>query len=478
MADIFGSLIKGVWHRKGERVADINPSDISDVVGHMVVAEPEMVPRALEVARAAQSNWAESGLEMRKSCLDGIGAELMDRADEIGKLLSREEGKPLAEGRGEVYRAGQFYQYYGAECLRQIGESAPSIRPNIHIDIGREPLGVVGLITPWNFPIAIAAWKMAPALAYGNTVVLKPSELTPATSWALAEIVNRHVPKGVFNMLMGDGAIGAQLAASSGLDGISFTGSVATGRQIAQAAISHMTRLQMEMGSKNAIAILNDANMELAVDCAVAGAYGASGQKCTAASRLIVEAGVYDEFVEKFTQAAQVLKVGDALAEGTQIGPVVSEQQMLRILHYVDVAQKEGATLAFGGAALSHTPKGYYVPPTLFVNTHNHMRLNREEVFGPVTAIIKADDYDQALNISNDTDFGLSSAIITSSLKYASHFKRHSRSGCVLVNLPTAGLDYHVPFGGRKASSYGPREQGQHARDFYTILKTAYTNPG
>ncbi len=318
---------------------------------------------------------------------------------------------------------------------------------------------------------------MGPALAYGNTVVLKPSELTPATAWLLADVLNRHLPEGVFNMVQGGGAIGAALS-SAKVDGISFTGSVATGRKIAQAAIQNMARIQCEMGSKNPMLIMDDADMDVAIANCLHGAFGATGQKCTAASRLIVHKDIHDEFVDKFAKAASEKRVGHALDEGTELGPVVSEAQMNKIKSYMDLAKNEGGELLTGGDRLQRNTEGYYLAPTVYANTTNDMRVNREEVFGPMTCVIKVDDYEEGLATANDTEFGLSGAIVTSSLKHAEHFKRNAQFGSVLVNLPTAGLDYHVPFGGRNASSYGPREQGEHAKDFYTIIKTAYTNPG
>ena len=477
MTDIYGQLINGEWDASGPQMANINPSDISKTVGHLASATAAQVRDAIAAARAAQPAWEGVKLEEKKNILHAIGQELIDRCDEIGTLLSSEEGKPFAEGRGETFRAGEFYQYYAAECLRQIGESAASVRPGINIDISREALGVVGLITPWNFPVAIAAWKMGPALAYGNTVVLKPSEITPATAHVLGEILNSHLPAGVFNMVQGGGEVGAALS-SGKIDGVSFTGSVATGRKIASAAVSNMARVQCEMGSKNPIVITEHADIDLAVTQSIHGAFGASGQKCTASSRLIVDAKVHDEFVEKFAKAAEAKRVGHALEVGTELGPIVSQTQMDKILDYMDVAKHEGGEIVTGGKRLERDTEGYYLAPTIVTGTTNDMRVNREEVFGPMTCVIKSDGYEQGLAMANDTDFGLSAAVITNSLKEAEHFKRNAKFGCVLVNLPTAGLDYHVPFGGRNASSYGPREQGEHAKDFYTIMKTAYTDPG
>ena len=477
MSDIYGSLINGEWDVSGAQTPNINPSDISKTLGHMASATTAQVEDAVSAARAAQPAWEAVKLEDKKNILHAIGQELIDRCDEIGTILSSEEGKPFAEGRGETFRAGEFYQYYAAECLRQIGESAASVRPGINIDISREAIGVAGLITPWNFPIAIAAWKMGPALAYGNTVVLKPSEVTPATAHLLAEVLNKHLPKGVFNMVQGGGDVGAALSASK-IDAVSFTGSVSTGRKIAQAAIQNMARVQCEMGSKNPIVITKNADIDLAVAQSIHGAFGASGQKCTASSRLMVEAAIHDEFVEKLAKAADAKVVGHALAQGTELGPIVSESQMNKILNYMDVAKDEGGKLVTGGTRLERETEGYYLAPTIFTDTKNDMRVNREEVFGPMTCVMKVDSYEEGIALANDTEFGLAASVMTNSLKEAEHFKRNAKFGSVLVNLATAGLDYHVPFGGRNSSSYGPREQGEHAKDFYTIMKTAYTNPG
>ena len=477
MSDIYGSLINGEWDVSGAQTPNINPSDISKTLGHMASATTAQVEDAVSAARAAQPAWEAVKLEEKKNILHAIGQELIDRCDEIGTILSSEEGKPFAEGRGETFRAGEFYQYYAAECLRQIGESAASVRPGINIDISREAIGVAGLITPWNFPIAIAAWKMGPALAYGNTVVLKPSEVTPATAHFLAEVLNKHLPRGVFNMVQGGGDVGAALSASK-IDAVSFTGSVSTGRKIAQAAIQNMARVQCEMGSKNPIVITKNADIDLAVAQSIHGAFGASGQKCTASSRLMVEAAIHDEFVEKLAKAADAKVVGHALAQGTELGPIVSESQMNKILNYMDVAKDEGGRLVTGGTRLERETEGYYLAPTIFTDTKNDMRVNREEVFGPMTCVMKVDSYEEGIALANDTEFGLAASVMTNSLKEAEHFKRNAKFGSVLVNLATAGLDYHVPFGGRNSSSYGPREQGEHAKDFYTIMKTAYTNPG
>jgi acyl-CoA reductase-like NAD-dependent aldehyde dehydrogenase len=395
-------------------------------------------------------------------------------------LLSREEGKPLAEGKGEVYRAGQFFTYYAAESLRQMGDTADSTRENIEIDVRREALGVVGIISPWNFPTATASWKIAPALCYGNAVVWKPANATPASAVALTEIIAKQdIPKGLFSLVMGAGSeVGQRLVESPKVDGISFTGSVPVGKGIARAAIENLTKIQMEMGSKNALAVMDDADIDLAVAMAAGGAFGGTGQKCTASSRLIVHSAVHDEFVSKLLVATEAMKVGHALEAGTQIGPVVSQQQLMENMAYVELGKSEGAELLCGGQRMEMPTEGYYMAPGLFINSNNDMRINREEMFAPLTAIIKVDSYDEALTTLNDTNFGLTAGIMTQNLARATHFRRNAKSGCVMVNLATAGTDYHVPFGGRGDSSYGPREQGSYAAEFYTVVKTAYISSG
>ena len=477
--EVFQNYINGQWVGSSAVIENINPSDTSDVVGHYAKASPEDCLAAISAANAAFAGWSQSGLEQRKQVLEFIGAELIARSGEIGEILAREEGKTRAEGVGEVYRSGQFFQYYGAESLRLMGENTQSVRPGVDVEVHREALGVIGIVTPWNFPMAVAAWKVAPALAYGNAVVLKPAELVPASAWILADIISRSgLPAGVFNLVMGSGRdVGETLCTSPDIQAVTFTGSVGVGRHIARNAIDNMARVQLEMGSKNALVVLDDADMDTAVSCAVAGGYFGTGQKCTASSRIIVQAGIHDAFVEKLSAAVSQLVVGHALTEGAQIGPVVDARQLEQNLEYIQIAKDEGAELAVGGERLQLDTEGYFMSPTLFVNTHNKMRINREEVFGPIACVIKVASYEEALEVSNDSEFGLTSGIITNSLQHAGHFKRHSQSGCVMVNLPTAGTDYHVPFGGRKNSSYGPREQGQYAREFYTIIKTNYSKP-
>jgi aldehyde dehydrogenase (NAD+) len=397
----------------------------------------------------------------------------------LGRLLAREEGKALPEAIGEVIRAGHIFKFFAGEALRQSGEHIKSVRPGIEIDVLRQPIGVVGLITPWNFPIAIPAWKTAPALAFGNTVLLKPAELAPGCSWAVAEIISRSgLPKGTFNLVNGPGSkIGEAVVNHPEVAGISFTGSQQVGSRIALQCAKQLKKLQLEMGGKNPLVVLDDADLEVAVSSAINGAFFSTGQRCTASSRLIVTEGIHDRFVSRMVERMAKLKVDDALAEGTDIGPAVDEAQLEKDLSYIDVGKKEGGKVVFGGEWLKREKEGYYIAPTLFTGTTNAMRINQEEVFGPVAGVIRVKNYEEALALANNTPYGLSAGICTTSLKYATHFKEHSQAGMVMVNLPTAGVDYHVPFGGRKGSSYGSREQGKYAVEFYTTVKTTYTAP-
>ena len=472
--------IAGRWLASDESVENRSPSDTSDLVGVYAQATTRQLDEALDAATDAQPAWENTPLEERANILNAVGEELKKRAQELGELLSREEGKPLAEGKGEVFRAGQFFTYYAAEVLRQLGETADSVRFGVEIDIRREALGVVGVISPWNFPIATASWKIAPALAFGNTVVWKPANLTPASAHALAQIVERcNMPKGVFNLVMGKGnVIGDHLAASPKVQGISYTGSVEVGRTIAQKAIARMTKLQMEMGAKNALVVADDADCDLAVSCAVQGAFGGTGQKCTASSRIVVMEKIYDAFVEKAIEATRALRVGHALEKETQIGPVVSQAQLESNLRYLKLAEEEGCVRACGGEVVARKTEGYYLTPALLLEGNNAMRINREEMFAPMACVIKVSDIEEALRVANDTPFGLVGGVMTRSLARATYFRKGLRCGCVMVNLPTAGTDYHVPFGGRGISSYGSREQGSYAREFYTQTKTSYIKAG
>lgn len=473
---VFANLIAGEWVTSSDAVRNINPSDTNDIVGEYAVATHDQVTAAFAAARAAQGAWARTTTQLRSDILFKISTELLDRREELGELLAREEGKTKPEAIGEVSRAAQVFRFFAGETVRFGGEKLKSVRPGVDVETSREPVGVIGIITPWNFPVAIPAWKIAPALAFANCVVFKPAELTPASAWALADIIHRAgVPAGVFNLAMGAGAVVGR-AIVDHADAVSFTGSVATGRSIVAAAAPRMIRIQAEMGGKNPLVVLDDADLETAVNCAVDGSYFQTGQRCTASSRLIVTQEIHDTFVDAVAERLGTLVIGNALKAETQIGPVIDQRQLDQDLSYVELGETEGARKRVGGQRLNRDTPGFYLSPTLFTETANHMRINREEIFGPVASVIRVKNYDEALSTANDTAFGLSAGIVTTSQKHARHFQANIESGLTMVNLPTAGLDYHVPFGGRKGSSYGPREQGRYAVEFYTIVKTSYVS--
>ncbi|MDD0974772.1 aldehyde dehydrogenase family protein [Pseudomonas fontis] len=476
MTEQFKQYIGGRWVCTEQYAANYNPSDLADVVGEYAQADSQCVQDAVAAAEAAFPAWSQSNVQVRADALDKVGSEILARRSELGALLAREEGKTLPEAVGEVTRAGNIFKFFAGECLRLSGDLLGSVRPGVGVEVTREPIGVVGLITPWNFPIAIPAWKIAPALAYGNCVVMKPADLVPGCAWALAEIISRAgFPDGVFNLVMGRGSVvGEALVNHPGVAGVSFTGSVSVGRRIAAQCVARQARVQLEMGGKNPQVVLDDADLAQAVELSVQSAFYSTGQRCTASSRLIVTEGIYPRFVEAMLERMAKIKVGHALESGIDIGPVVSEAQLAQNLEYVAIGQQEGARLLCGGERLGRATDGYYMAPALFSETSAQMRINREEIFGPVASILRVKDYEQALEACNASEFGLSAGIATTSLKYANHFKRNAQAGMVMVNLPTAGVDYHVPFGGRKGSSYGPREQGRYAQEFYTTVKTTY----
>jgi len=475
MSDSLYHLIAGEQAGGDGSEESINPSNLDDVVARYPKGTPADVDRAVKAARDAFPAWSEASPEVRSDVLDKAGSLIMARAKELGTLLSREEGKTVPEGTGEVMRAARILKYFAGEALRRHGQTLESTRPGIDASTHREAVGVYGLITPWNFPIAIPAWKAAPALAFGNTVVLKPATPTPAIAFALGQIIEEAgAPPGVFNLVMGEGDVGEALVANADVDGISFTGSQGVGAMVAAGAVKRQARLQLEMGGKNPLVVLDDADVDKAVAVALDGAFFGTGQRCTASSRIIVTEGIHDRFVQALAERAKALKVGDALDPSTQIGPAVSEQQLQQNLRYVGIARDEGGRVLTGGDPLTLAQRGWYMAPAVIADTAADMRINNEEVFGPVASTIRVRDYEEALEVANRGQFGLSAGIVTNSLKHARHFRRAVRAGMVMVNLPTAGVDYHVPFGGTRKSSYGAREQGFAAVEFYTQTKTVY----
>lgn len=471
------AFIAGEWREADNASRNINPSDTDDVIGEFASCTSEMVEQAIDAAVIAQPRWAAMSPVARADVLDRAGQEILARAAELGDLLAREEGKTLPEATGEVVRAGHVFRYYAGEAVRNGGTAIDGLREGVDVEVVHEPVGVVGIITPWNFPAAIPAWKIAPALAFGNGVVFKPADLVPGSAAAMADIIVRAgVPEGVFNFVPGRGSvIGNAITHSPRVDAISFTGSEGVGMGILVAAAPMGKKLQLEMGGKNPLVVLDDADIDIAVAAALNGAFFSTGQRCTASSRLIVTQGIHDRFVEALVAAIGRQVVGDARTADTTIGPVVSAAQLDTDLNAVTRAVVDGATLLCGGERLERGTPGFYMAPALMTETQSDQWINQEEIFGPIASVIRVRDYDEALAAANGTRFGLSSGICTTSLKYAGDFKRNSRAGLVAVNLPTAGIDFHVPFGGRGASSYGPRELGTAARDFYTVTKTRYT---
>lgn len=471
------NYIDGAWLFGKDETETRSPSDRSDVIGHFANAEVGQIDDAVAAARHAFPGWSRSTAEQRSDALKFIAQELLTRKAELGELLSREEGKTLKEGINEVAKSASVFEYFAAEALRPVGERFPSVRNGIDVEAIREPVGVVAVITPWNLPIGTPSWKIAPALAYGNCVIFKPSNFVPASAWALTEIISRSkIPSGVFSLVMGAGAqTGGALVNSAGIDAISFTGSTGTGLKIAAAAIQRGHKLQMEMGGKNPLVVLDDANVEVAADCALKGAYFATGQRCTASSRLIVTDGIHDQFVNALLSKMEKLKAGHALDPSSDIGPVMNENQLTIDERFIEIGKREGAKLLRGGSRLTRDTEGFFFEPALFVDTTNSFQINKEEIFGPIAAVIRVKNYEEAVNVANDTSYGLASGICTNSPKYARDFKQRAQSGICMVNLPTAGSDFHAPFGGRKKSNYGSRELSGYAREFFTSVKTTYS---
>ncbi|KRA80603.1 aldehyde dehydrogenase family protein [Altererythrobacter sp. Root672] len=471
-----GHYIGGEWTGADDALESLNPSNTGEVVARFPNGGAAEVGQAVAAATAAFPAWSSASPEVRADLLDKIAATIFARANELGELLAREEGKTRAEGIGETLRAARIFRYFAGEALRRHGQTLESTRPGLDVATYREALGVVGLITPWNFPIAIPAWKAAPALAFGNTVVLKPANITPAVASALTAIIHEcGVPAGVFNLVLGRGDVGRAITDNKDVAAVSFTGSQFVGAQVGAAAMARQARVQMEMGGKNPLVVLADADLDKAVAIAADGGFFQTGQRCTASSRVIVEDAIHDRFVAALAERAKAIKVGPALAEGTQVGPASSEAQFEQNLNYIGIATGEGGRLAAGGDKVTAETPGYFLQPTLIADTAPEMRINSEEVFGPVVSTVRVKNYEEALEVANRGDFGLSAGIVSNNAKHIRDFRKNVRAGMVMVNLPTAGVDYHVPFGGTRGSSYGPREQGFAAVEFYTQIKTVYT---
>lgn len=477
----FKNYIAGEWvgASDGKTIENINPAT-GEVIGYFASATAEDTKRAIAAAREALPKWATLPGPSRAAILDKAGQLIAARTDELAETLTREEGKTLAEAKAEVMRARDIFKYYAGEGFRAGGDVIPANTPDTLLFTKREALGVVAVITPWNFPIAIPAWKIAPALAYGNTVVFKPASLVPHTALKLVEIlIEAGLPPGVINLVVGSGsAVGNTLAESKDISGLSFTGSYAVGIKIYEKTARNLVRTQLEMGGKNPTIVLNDANIPLAVDIAVRGGFGLTGQACTATSRVIVEEKVADAFTQALVEAARNLKVGNGLESGVQMGPAVSADQLQTDLEYVGVGRSEGAKLLVGGEPIQ-AGSGYFVQPTVFEDVEPGMRIAQEEIFGPVIGVIRARDFDDAIAKANGIGFGLSASIVTNDLNKAMRFADRIEAGVVKVNEPTTGVALQAPFGGFKGSSANTfKEQGRAAMEFYTRTKTVYVKYG
>ncbi|MCZ7570348.1 MAG: aldehyde dehydrogenase family protein [Ardenticatenaceae bacterium] len=477
----YQNLIGAEWvgAADGATFEDRNPARYDEVLGTFPKATREDARRAIAAAREAAPGWANTPPPARGAILDKASQILDARRDEIAAALTREEGKTLAEASGEVTRARDIFRYYAGEGWRLGGEVLPSNSGGELLYTRREPLGVVSIITPWNFPIAIPAWKIAPALVYGNTLLFKPASDTPLTALLLVEaLLEAGLPAGVLNFLTGSGQIvGDELAANPGVNGISFTGSYSVGTGIYSKAVPNMTRVQLEMGGKNPLIILDDADLALAVDITSKGGFGLTGQACTATSRVIAEEGIANRFVEALAGAARRLVVGNGLEPDTQMGPAVNKGQLETDLHYIQVGKNEGARLVMGGDRAGDG--GFYVQPTIFDSVDPQMRIAQEEIFGPVIGVIRARDFDDAIAKANAIGYGLSAGVVTNDLRKAFNFANRIEAGVVKINEPTSGVALQAPFGGFKHSSANTfKEQGQAAVEFYTRTKTIYVNHG
>jgi acyl-CoA reductase-like NAD-dependent aldehyde dehydrogenase len=483
MAETFKNFVGGQWvgARSGATFENRNPADTSDLIGLFAQSGRDEAREAIQAAAAAQPSWAAIPAPKRGEILYRAANLLEARADQVAREMTREEGKTLPEARGEVGRAINILRYFGGEGARLGGQHVPSERDGVFIQTRRRPLGVVGLITPWNFPIAIPAWKAAPALIAGNAVVLKPSDLAPLCAVRLVEVLaEAGLPPGALNLVTGPGSkVGAELVENAGVRAISFTGSEATGSGIAVAAAARRARVQLEMGGKNPTVVLADADIPDAVNVVTNAAFFSTGQRCTATSRVIVEAPIVERFTSALAERARALKVGNGLEAGVEIGPSIDERQLATVLDYVQIGTREGARLVVGGERLSEGPhaRGFFSSPAVLTGVEAGMRVAQEEIFGPVLAVQTAENLDHAIELANGVRYGLSAGVCTTSLKSAYEFVNRIEVGLAMVNLPSAGVEYHVPFGGSKDSSHGMREQGPVAVDFYSEIQTAYFKP-
>ncbi len=478
MAQIFPNYINGEWVSRDKTFENRNPANITDLIGNFVKGTAQDVNDAAAAAAAALPAWSGMSAPSRGNILFKAAAILDGRFDQVAAEMTREEGKTLPEAKGEVRRAINILRYFAGEGTRLPGMLVPSERERVHMFALRKPIGVVGMVTPWNFPIAIPAWKLAPALICGNTVVVKPASAAPLCAWRVVEALHEAgIPRGVVNFVAGSGgAVGQALVNAGPLKAISFTGSCEVGQRLHQQASARRIRIQLEMGGKNPTIVLADADFPSAVENVVNAAFFSTGQKCTATGRAIVEDAIYDRFVAAVVERTRKLKVGDGMQPGIDVGPCVDQSQMETDLRFIEIGRKECGEPLCGGRRLTDgaLANGYFVEPTVFAGVEESHTIAREEIFGPVLAIMRATDFEDAMRIANDIPFGLSSSIQTTNLSRAFEYIYRSEAGLLTVNLPSAGVEYQLPFGGTKDSSFGPKEQGPAALEFYSDYKTVY----
>jgi len=475
---LFQNYINGEWVAGGSTFENRNPANTDEVVGLFSKGSAADVEAAAAAAAAALPGWASMPAPARGNILYKAADILEKKFDQLGAEMTREEGKTLPEAKGEVRRAINIFRYFGGEGSRLDGVMVPSERERVHVFAIRKPIGVVGLVTPWNFPIAIPAWKIAPALICGNTVIVKPASVSPLCCWRIVEALHEAgIPNGVINFVAGSGGeLGKALVNAGPVKAISFTGSNDVGNWIHTEASKRRLRIQLEMGGKNPTIVLGDADLKMAVENVCNAAFFSTGQKCTATSRAIVEDGIYDQFVAALVERTKKLKVGDGMQAGIDIGPCVDQGQLDTVLKYVEIGRKESGEPLCGGNRLTGGAydKGFFVEPTIFADVKPSDTIAREEIFGPVLAITRAKDFEDAMRLANDTPFGLSSSIQTSNLSRALEYVYRAEAGLLTINLPSAGVEYQLPFGGTKDSSFGPKEQGPAALEFYSDFKTIY----
>jgi acyl-CoA reductase-like NAD-dependent aldehyde dehydrogenase len=482
MPKVYKNFVNGEWveSRNGKAIENRSPANIDELIGMFPASNEEDVNVAVEAARDAYKSWRLVPAPKRAEILFRAAELLVARKEEFARDMTREMGKILAETRGDVQEAIDMTYYMAGEGRRQFGQTTPSELRNKFAMCVRAPKGTAGLITPWNFPMAIPSWKIMPALVCGDTVVIKPATDTPLSVYNLVQVLNEAgLPRGVVNVITGSGTIvGAPLIRHPDVKLVSFTGSTTVGRFVSEACAPSFKSCHLEMGGKNMISVMDDANLELAVDGAIWGGFGTSGQRCTAASRVAVHKKVYKDFVDKFVERAKALKVGDGLDPSTDMGPLVSEAQLNTVMEYVEIGKNEGAKLAAGGHRLTNGPyaRGWFHEPTVFIDCEPQMRICQEEIFGPVVSVIPVDDLQHAIQVANGVQYGLSSSIYTRNVNDAFRAMRELDTGIIYVNAPTIGAEVHLPFGGTKNTGNGHRESGLAALDFYSEWKTIYVD--